>query len=745
MPLSSSLPATPDRPRRGQVYDANSNLSTTPAAPPPSTANSFTPAGPPPSSIYGSSQLGSSRPVGRQGSGLRKLPDQRPEFGSSSKYGRSNRDGAVEDLVAGLSPEVGSFSHSQLSTFDASLPLGWQASTMSATRSTQPTTQTVNAFSGTTLDLEREPQLDAASETGAIARDIARQLGTAELLEPNDLILETEELVSKLNPAGSRSQSREQATEIALSKVPGALCQTWDLHSDKSHRSFIDGPSRWRIGPADDEQPLRKATFVGSLLLRMFHPPLRNVVDPPRAPGRSSKSLKVSREPQTEAQPKVLLDWLNEHHDPYSLGLDVLKSHGPECTANANYWDVLSYSVLRGRLAEVIDILKVSDFVFAHTAKDDNRSDEPYTTTQLESTNQAVEDAVRILDSCPAQKDGDWDMSGPNWRTFRARAAHAVTLLSSSLNGRNRASKRPSSALRPSDSLGHHRLSTKGQSEQGASSELPRSIYQSLKALYTLLSGMGIESVSFARDWLEAAVFLAVWSHGEDVSSSDLLRSSRHHRSASRSLDLGSCEAYRHRLANAFDFVLQQGGLQINTNDPVEVGAACAVSGSVEGALELLRSWSLPVAAAVVEVAATAGWLPKSHGNPVDEGFDESDLMVLNYTQPDSAASKDGILLAYANALFLRGRLSRRAKQDITEGWEIGMRILSRLDDQALATTEIGAIVQRLAVDSSERADKTIKLCRNIGLDDQAVGVAEVSALSRCGRPLTAYRDMPME
>ncbi|KAJ5096328.1 hypothetical protein NUU61_005684 [Penicillium alfredii] len=56
VPYDSSPPSTPDKDKSRSFW---SNVSTTPAGPPPSTAKSFTPQGPPPSDPYTSSQMGS--------------------------------------------------------------------------------------------------------------------------------------------------------------------------------------------------------------------------------------------------------------------------------------------------------------------------------------------------------------------------------------------------------------------------------------------------------------------------------------------------------------------------------------------------------------------------------------------------------------------------------------------------------------------------------------------------------------
>ncbi|EHL03707.1 hypothetical protein M7I_0353 [Glarea lozoyensis 74030] len=61
---SPLAPSTPDRRSgNGKNIFAMSNPSTTPAGPPPSSANSFTPAGQPPSSVFGSSMMGPPNPV----------------------------------------------------------------------------------------------------------------------------------------------------------------------------------------------------------------------------------------------------------------------------------------------------------------------------------------------------------------------------------------------------------------------------------------------------------------------------------------------------------------------------------------------------------------------------------------------------------------------------------------------------------------------------------------------------------
>ena len=432
--------------------------------------------------------------------------------------------------------------------------------------------------------------------------------------------------------------------------------------------------------------------------------------------------------------PKVFFDWLDEHHDPFSLGLKTLRSQGSACTAHINYWDILLSNVLRGHVSDVAKILKMSDFANAQSAEEDDPGRCEYNDSELQSIDAAVRDAVRLLESCPIVHNGNYNMAGSHWRAFRARAFNAATALSVSVEGKGSSSFLPSIS-RPTSLQFGRSLSPPGRSNTSRS-KLPWFIYQQLKTLYTLLAGESLDSINFAHDWLEGVLFLAVWYRGGNDSilqesgntkllTSRLGRSAVGHAQLADSPDSEQSEIYQLRLKNAFHFVVHQGGLHVNSNDPVEVGLACALEGDVQGVLGLLQAWSLPVASAVAEIASIGGWLPRPPSSAMDTGFDDSDLMVLSYAQSEPESSKDSILGEYAIALCRRKRL-RSAKKSDTDGWEIALQLFCRLDDRSVASKRINLLLEQVDVGNNERADRLIGLCRDVGMGREATRIAEV-------------------
>ena len=740
---SSPLPSTPGSQRRSRrdhgFTSDTANLSTTPAAPPPSTAKSFTPAGPPPSSIFGSSQpLTEAGPHGR----TRKSPHQKLDRSNGRRSALEEDDEYDIPAPDGMNIEFDSRFESsdryrpQTETFNGSRTRHWQPQ-KSALASSLLGDQSLNQEPDTAVvpRLEDDPIIEA-SDIRTIAKDTARQAGRAELRESDEFILDTEELVSKLYPRRIRPENYDTAIEVALDRIPDALRRRWTSQGMKSAYGTADnGASAWKIGPAESDAPLQKALFVSTLLLPLHHPPSRRNGDSTQTLGLTSRSLVHSGASEPEALPKVFFEWLDEHHNPFSLGLKTLRLQGPASTAHINYWDILFSSVLRGHVSDVAKILKTSDFGNAQSAEEDEPSRGRYNDSELKSIDTAVRDAVRLLESCPIVHNGNYDMAGPHWRAFRARAFNAATALSVSVEGKGSSSFLPSISRSTSVQTGRSLLSQDRPST--SRSKLPWFIYQQLKTLYTLLAGESLDSINFAHDWLEAVLFLAIWYRGGNDSISQetvdfkLLPSAMKHSTATHaqhtdSPDPQQSEIYQLRLKNAFHFVAHQGGLHVNSNDPVELGLACALEGDVQGVLGMLRAWSLPVASAVAEVASVGGWLPRPPNDAMNTGFDESDLMVLSYARSEPEPSKDSVLEEYAIALCRQGRLRSSAKDEDTEGWEIAMQLLCRLNDRAVASKRIRVLLGRVDVGNNERADRLIRLCRDVGMSREAIPIAEV-------------------
>ena len=163
----------------------------------------------------------------------------------------------------------------------------------------------------------------------------------------------------------------------------------------------------------------------------------------------------------------------------------------------------------------------------------------------------------------------------------------------------------------------------------------------------------------------------------------------------------------------------------VSTTDHFEVGLACIMDDNVEAALQIIQGWSLTVASAVAEMASAGGWFTRANG--LMNQFDQSDLMVLSYTEPSrTAVSKDGLQLAYSGLLATRGQLVGKEGHPSREGWEIAIQMLGRLDDSITANERIEKIINDLPLESAVRVDKITQLCHNMGLAHYALTIAEV-------------------
>ena len=781
--------------------------STTPAGPPPSSARSFTPAGPPPTSLFGSSQLGlgSSKPKFAANSfGANLSPEAHRAQGDDSpssragqrnqhatkpfatsilfnastaeennSYGRQEHHEIKSTGKSRMSEEFLSEYGSEDEQDDGSEMGGIEEGSQAETGAPQldvrdpqssilyDWAQHGSSMNGQTPRGIKRPRGGAAmphnstsrnnmqlakrkdSAIPSIAKNLAKHQGPARLVEPDDLIIETEKLVIQLYPQPSSNQDQQQVLEAALGIVPEALCKLWQSCSNETKR-----PSRSEyttgIGPSEGQPALHKATFISSLLLKIHHPPPAKgkqayAAPSSRPPPRLTGSLYPDKAPiRPEAYPKVLLDWLDQQHNPYPAAITDLQSYYPNSTAHLNFWDIVYSAVIRGKLSEVIRIFKNSDFQHARTATEDGSKEDGYHGVELQSINQAVHRLVTILESCPAVQDEDWNVTGNDWMIFRKRVQQAISDLATFSEGHDR-DLDPVESTFEAHNFGMRSTSKAlSRSARQAESKVPWTVYQNLKLMYKLLLGETAEIITFSQDWLEAAIGLAVWWGGDDneeipIGSLSMSRRSlsRSHGQVSRSVDLNASASYHRRLAYAFERVTdasEDDTFQVDTLNPVEVGLASVFEGNVEGVMELLRGWSTPITAAVIEVATQAGWFESSPGDGVVLGFNESDLMVLSYGQPARGLSRDSVLVSYADELFERDELQDPRLNMVREGWELAIEILDRLDDRSLASRKLGGFLERLPLNSDYRTDKLIEICRAFGLQREACGTAEVSS-----------------
>ncbi|MCJ1436198.1 hypothetical protein MMC27_005576 [Xylographa pallens] len=587
-------------------------------------------------------------------------------------------------------------------------------------------------------DLQLVKRKDSA--ISAVAKNLAKQIGPCHLTESDELIIETEKLVSQLYPDVSGGQDANQLLSAALGFVPSALCKLWQSCCNRSRRPSATEFSVG-IGPGENEPSLYKATFVSSLLLKLHHPPPvkgKQAFAAPqnKYPSQFSASFRPDGSAaRPEPYPKVLLDWLDQNHNTYPTATKDLRSHYPNATAHPNFWDIIFSAVLRGKLGDVVQILHESDFRHARSAQEEGQSKDGYRGVQLTNVTRVINRAIEILKSCPALQDEDWDIAGNEWSIFRHRVEQTMSDLAALAEGRDR-DLDPVESTFEAENFGMRSTSkTLSDAARQAESKVPWTVYQNLKVMYGLLLGNTTELISFAQDWAEATIALTVWWDGEDddriaVGSLAMTRRSlrRSQGRGPRSVDTEPGPAYLRRLASSFEKVTDsadEDAFQIDSMNPVEVGLASMFEGNIEGVMDLLRGWSLPITAAVMEIATQVGWYEPLPRAGVMDDFDENDLMVLSYGRAEKGLSRDGVLVDYAEELFYREGLRDSRLDTYMEGWEISLQILERLDDVPLGSKHIGGILSRLPMDSEVRADKLIKMCRGFGLGREASEMAE--------------------
>lgn len=789
---SSTPPSTPDAKRNGgaQGLFSASNPSTTPAGPPPTsfTDQSFTPAGPPPSSLFGSSQLhsgdalASSKPafdptshlssstvsppfhsnffaeIGRakngalpKPSGLRKsfhVPSSSPprgysdeemsedlyrEEGVDDEGGGEEEDHTMEDDHDDRNHTKGS-PRSQHRRPDAAgsvpdTPRGIKRSRFGDTISSILQSSPAKATN----------RIVKESDIPKIAKSIASSMQPAELHEPDGFVLETEKLLSHLHSVGEESQDTEPSPGTQLSKITEQLTKTWHSLAKNDSTSPDDEGVVGAIGPPDEASPIRKANFVGSLLISLHHPPSKKPSQGPSAPRHSRHSVSTPEQPQPV--PQVLLNWLAQYHDPYPGEITEVRNYSQGSTAHDRFWDIVYMAVLRGKVGEAIRLLEDADWSQALSALNDGQEQPGYKDRRLTNVNQVISSAIDILKACPAVTDGDWDVTGGDWMIFRRRVHQALSRLTDFAEGGNQnRGQEDEDDLFQAENFGisSTRSNTMALStaSRRAESRVPWTIYENLKALYRQLLGTPEEIIASSADWVEAAIGLTVWWDGEEdgVPRGSLAASRRSLRSSQHVRPVDECPtlAYRQKLASSLAYVTassEEAALQVNTTKPIEVGLACVLADDIEGVVGLLRGWSVPITAAVVEIGQLWGWEHAEglRSKGLMEGFDDSDLMVLEYGEEQRGSSKhDEILLSYAGMLSRRDIFRDEKGVVRKEGWEMAMSVLSRLQNAKTGRQRINELLDELRLESTERVDKVLATCNSLGLEEEALKTAEV-------------------
>jgi hypothetical protein len=745
--FGANSPSTPNRKGKSSISQAPS---TTPAGNPPSHLTHFstTPAGNPPrsSKIFGSSFHAGNNTFGRKGFAVPDSSPPRPSGGDSGYDDEVDADGEDVDDMDIWMPRA------------SAGPLG----------------ETPQRG----LKRSRDGQVREQSGFVDIARSLVRDASpVSKLVETDDLVLGTEEIMARMDAsvqqwANASLEEREQTITLASAE----LGRLWNQQCDSK---TLPG----NVGPESEEGP-KKAVYLATFLLSLHYP---STTKPPVAPqAHQRKALRLaSQSPQNVSVPvpRALLDWLNAHHNPFPDDFAEVHLHQPSPSASDAFWDIIGADLLRGRLQRVIRLLKDAGWQHAVTAGEDNgRRAAGYRGRQLESVEEVVARCIRVLESCPALSEDDWNIAGPDWQLFRQRVRHAVRDLDTYAST-------PTTSAIP-DEMNAFTRANVGKSSMAAAtrraeSRVPWTILQNLKSVYGILLG-GKAILDFAQDWLEGTVFLTVWWDGEentvalDASLADmkisklggmksLRRSTAREGAGTREVDLAPLAAYRRKLGDMFAYVLDEvEDFQPDSLDPVQVGLVSVIeqedaSEAVPAVIGMLRTWSATIASATTEIASLGGWLPEQEGRPSSsrglmKDFSSENLMVLSYgpggqtqqtSQPSSGdgVGRDAVLTAYANLLAQKDVFKSSDGRVEREGWELGVSVLSRLDDAQASRDQIKEILEQIQIEDESRVEKVLSACQSMGLGELGRGIAEVRILDCTQQGYVTNRsfsDMPI-
>ncbi|KAI5302571.1 hypothetical protein KEM56_000561 [Ascosphaera pollenicola] len=565
---------------------------------------------------------------------------------------------------------------------------------------------------------------DGGSPLPAIIKDLAATAPQASIAEPHSLILETEDILSRLSEALGDSQITDEKAEDLLSDATNELVTLWEdsLQTDGTDHSYA------AVGPGPDSSDFAKANFIASLVLPLHHPPtikdetgLDSLLS-----GTPFQTLLTAATDRKTPIPKVLLKWVDRHHPALTEVVDAVRIAQPNPTSSSGFWKTLNYLVLRGQFSQAVTLLENADFSVARSALDDGYDTPGYRGKQLQNVHKVANSAMRTLRAAPANND-NWDIKGVEWSVYRKQVESAIHELDSLVQLQRHS---PKSHLFDAPSLGLPNFQGSGitftQASRMADAELPLTVYQRLRSMFQIILGDVEAILQTAQDWVEATVGLTLWWDGED----DLVALQNKGLSAhNRSVDENPREAYLRRLACTFVTAttdapdLRQKGFQINSFDPIEVCLASVFEHDLEGVLRLLQTWSLPIAAAVAEIGAHGGWYNVQPAIPKMPGLSQHDLNVLNYGLKEKPLRKDDVVVNHAISLFKLGEIKDEARS--SESWELALEILGRLDDEETMKQEVSQLIDQIPLDSAKQTDGLVVLCTELGFTEQSRKVSE--------------------
>ncbi|KAF4507932.1 hypothetical protein G6O67_004378 [Ophiocordyceps sinensis] len=529
----------------------------------------------------------------------------------------------------------------------------------------------------------------------SIARDFYTRQDPARITESADLILKTETLLCRLYEEGVGTEDDAEKMDSSLANVTCLLIQLWNDYVDGLPQP--EGEDLATVGPGAQSDPFEKAAFVAQLILRIHHTRFDNDTGHDKAP----------------PPPEVLFDWLQSNHNLYPDQVREIARYKPSPACHGLFWQTLRCALLRGDVHGASQLLRNAGWEHVRRGP---HGDQVYTGKALENIGRFADSTCDMLELCPAMRS-DWDIRNSSWTLFRVQARGSLDKLTLFAEGN----------LGGPSARGPQSMSAMARK---ASSQIPWDVYENLQVVYGIVLGKRESIIDTAQDWCEATVGLfGWWDDG-----------SQHPRNLrlSHTLGLGASASgmtpsgdYFDRLASAFHLVLRS-DMTPNPMNPVEAAIASAFEGNVDAVIGCLRTWSLPLASSVAEIASVGQWLPPTPGSkplPTD-ALDMEDLALLGLTPPSQdeiEGIKDTTLVLYARELAGIDHLSPHR-----DGWEVAIQVLGRMDLPEKADETVGELLrdllETLDENSSTTVDKMWRILNDLGMVRYAEETAETFA-----------------
>ncbi|RYO88017.1 hypothetical protein DL764_008776 [Monosporascus ibericus] len=546
-----------------------------------------------------------------------------------------------------------------------------------------------------------------------IAKDVCSHHNLAEVSEPDSILLQTEDIINRLYDEGVGTKDDREKLAHTLSQACIKLIDdVWGPYVESLSRRFEEHAAK--VGPPPDAPNFEKAKYLAALILRIHHtPPVRNEFGGSRYP----------------ALPSILFNWQDTHHNLDGDQISLILRHRPSPASHSLFWQGAFSSLVRGNVETAVELLRGAGW---ESIKKSARGEPLYKGQALENIRLAVEDLSQVIEICPAISNDSWDIRSSDWTLFRLKAKAAKENLIDFAEGKDRHHLAVSRFGEPAfaDSIDSRRSLT-GLARK-AESQIPWDIYESLQSLYAILIGEADAILAASQDWCEATIGLLGWWNEEESRRS---MNKSQPRPATEYTESSADEYFLDRLASCF-YQATHAEFHFDSTDMVELAIACVFEDNIEDVIQILRTWSLPVASAIAEIGALGGWLLPPESNLISmSSLDMEDLELLGVDQNASPDEKDGIkdatLIHYARGLrnrkiisgtISKGKVSR-------EGWEIAVQVVGRIDSadrsEEMVRDLLQSVLSTINEDSHETVDKVWRLLNELGMINFAEDTAE--------------------